>query len=1160
MPALTTTIEENSPLISYSDGWTTGTSADNLASRYSESSFMKTKVPGASASFTFNGTAVQIFGAKRNNHGAYVVKVDDTMYPSADGKAPDPGLFQQSLFEVAGLQQGLHEVTITNQGNSLYLDIDFISWITNVGEPAGNFFVNTVQDTDPSFAYSSSPVWMTNPQNVGSFLGGSGQYVMFHPSLPLITRHDIEMRLHLAVQHRTRVLPSYLHSRVREAVSLYGPVGPNGVSYTVELDGDSPRNFTSNKELYTAQVLLYHANTLTSGQHHLKLTSQPTTAGQAFAVDFANVFTTIPATQPKKEAGLQPDTDPIPDVADMLGLPSTLACPSGGAGWQVSSSVARPEKGVRFAEEHNSRSAAGSGESSNASHALPGHALEARNGDGVLPPDYLQALQLYESHVVILIPSYFCHARTNGPLTIIMVAGPAVPGLFLCFAATVLLVFVSVSVPTWDKISFLNVGIGANQIRYGVFGFTGSKVAIGYDFQGTGDSNLNTMTIHNLTRALILHPIAAGISGLAFLFGLCGASYHRFGTIFMSLLSGLAAIVTLVIFVIDMALFGIARHRFREAGTPAQYGNANWLTVGALAALLLGFYNATVGIDTLSHTRVYHKTWCKKFQGTGHLLLEGGNEYGTPPTLSMPNPFWFAEDENTIQSSQLDHDSARRLTRLKQLPFSSTSAKITPGASLPSPPLATLISSFKRTKSLVAISRPWTSTPVHVGHPYSSSLDLPYYRRTTQSLKIFADCHSIWITKISAVLISHTLTRSLDRVHVTYGFTKILLEEGVISEIRDAGNSRHTSVNNQQYLNRPDQITRPTSRSQLYSLLRFSAMSFTTKEINESYFNALNFESLMRGVHLVVYIMALARIYTGPPRAGQSRLAMAILVSVFFILSTADLGSYWAYVRRAFIAHGETAESTAAALNEYPPWFLAMMGVSDFHAILADCVIIWRTWVIWGKNWKITVFPILLTLLTIAFSIIATYNSIKRTTFDVLYVDFATALYSTTLASTIFCTCAIIYRIAQIGSLGAYRGVIEIIIESSLLYAVATLFALLAYIYSGPASEYATAFWTSCTGIAPTLVVARVAAGHARPNQTWTSRTTKAGNRMSGLLSLPRITLSRHGAKGTGVNTRISMETRTYVYDPEDPMRSRIDGTSSSDEDLFNQHKAPNVV
>jgi len=131
-------------------------------------------------------------------------------------------------------------------------------------------------------------------------------------------------------------------------------------------------------------------------------------------------------------------------------------------------------------------------------------------------------------------------------------------------------------------------------MRYGVFGFTGSKTQIGYNFS---DDRLNTGILHNLTKTLILHPIAAGLAGMAVLFGLCGAAArHRAGTVFMTLLAGLAALITLVAWVIDMVLFGIARHRFRDDGVPAQYGNANWLTLGALVALLLGFCASACGV------------------------------------------------------------------------------------------------------------------------------------------------------------------------------------------------------------------------------------------------------------------------------------------------------------------------------------------------------------------------------------------------------------------------------------------------------------------------------------------------------------------------------------------------------------------------------------
>jgi len=177
-----------------------------------------------------------------------------------------------------------------------------------------------------------------------------------------------------------------------------------------------------------------------------------------------------------------------------------------------------------------------------------------------------------------------------------MAASPAIPGLFFCFAATVLLVIVCVSVPVWDEISFLNVGVGANQVRYGVFGYTGSKVGIGYEFLGSSNESINNGTVHNLTKVLILHPIAAGLSGIAFLFGLCGLGHLRVGTVFMTLFSALAALITLAIFVIDLALFGVTRNRYRGEGIPAQYGIANWLTAGALAALLLAFIASCCGV------------------------------------------------------------------------------------------------------------------------------------------------------------------------------------------------------------------------------------------------------------------------------------------------------------------------------------------------------------------------------------------------------------------------------------------------------------------------------------------------------------------------------------------------------------------------------------
>lgn len=88
----------------------------------------------------------------------------------------------------------------------------------------------------------------------------------------------------------------------------------------------------------------------------------------------------------------------------------------------------------------------------------------------------------------------------------------------------------------------------------------------------------NATMVHNVTATMILHPIAAVFALFAAIFGFCGAGYSRIGTILMSLCAALATLVTLIIWIIDMAFWGTVRNRIRATGpqgTSAEYGNAN---------------------------------------------------------------------------------------------------------------------------------------------------------------------------------------------------------------------------------------------------------------------------------------------------------------------------------------------------------------------------------------------------------------------------------------------------------------------------------------------------------------------------------------------------------------------------------------------------------
>lgn len=78
-------------------------------------------------SFSFNGTGVIVYGAKRPYYGQYSVTLDDVTY-TGEASFSDPAQFQVPLFSKVSLPQGVHIVTLTNTDPSgeKAVDIDFV--------------------------------------------------------------------------------------------------------------------------------------------------------------------------------------------------------------------------------------------------------------------------------------------------------------------------------------------------------------------------------------------------------------------------------------------------------------------------------------------------------------------------------------------------------------------------------------------------------------------------------------------------------------------------------------------------------------------------------------------------------------------------------------------------------------------------------------------------------------------------------------------------------------------------------------------------------------------------------------------------------------------------------------------------------------------------
>ena len=102
-------------------------------SSYSDSTFTLCTALGASAQFTFNGTGIWIYGAKRPNHNLYNVTLDGGAPQTFNGSADN--IFQTPLFSQTDLSNTQHTITLTNAGvdatrTNDYLDVDFVRTIS----------------------------------------------------------------------------------------------------------------------------------------------------------------------------------------------------------------------------------------------------------------------------------------------------------------------------------------------------------------------------------------------------------------------------------------------------------------------------------------------------------------------------------------------------------------------------------------------------------------------------------------------------------------------------------------------------------------------------------------------------------------------------------------------------------------------------------------------------------------------------------------------------------------------------------------------------------------------------------------------------------------------------------------------------------------------
>ncbi|KAK0471637.1 hypothetical protein IW261DRAFT_1511586 [Armillaria novae-zelandiae] len=278
----------------------------------------------------------------------------------------------------------------------------------------------------------------------------------------------------------------------------------------------------------------------------------------------------------------------------------------------------------------------------------------------------------------------------------------------------------------------------------------------------------------------------------------------------------------------------------------------------------------------------------------------------------------------------------------------------------------------------------------------------------------------------------------------------------------------------------------------------------------DSEFNRVMIHASLHGIYTGVMAVTLwASIASG--KRTQNNRHLLVLILLLYLLATVGLYYDWTIVCSKFIQHNTTFW-TAYDFNIDAP--ITLTGGIDaiLSTFLADATLIWRCWIIWGRSWRVVFILIVCTTSAIISRAIVTfYEAVGPNNMSpgALYleniVNWAVLYSSLVLATFLWCTILIVYRILRLGGVAArirvYHRVIEMLVESAALYSAVVTVLLVFEVRNEVAGAYIEEFSIAIRGIAPTVLVGRVAAGHARPDDSWSGSSATASLRFGGLSS-----------------------------------------------------------
>lgn len=233
-------------------------------------------------------------------------------------------------------------------------------------------------------------------------------------------------------------------------------------------------------------------------------------------------------------------------------------------------------------------------------------------------------------------------------------------------------------------------------------------------------------------------------------------------------------------------------------------------------------------------------------------------------------------------------------------------------------------------------------------------------------------------------------------------------------------------------------------------------------------------EGWLIGMHCILYGFCILTLW--PRRQSISPRVLMGVTTVMIVLAIGHAALSLRGLLEAFVWRPGGPDGEAYYANFAATPYKLKNVIYVINTFLADALLLWRVWVVWGYNWKIALVPAVLLLGSTVSEIFTTLALWELAPNESLFTTdvrrWFTAFWALSLATNVSCTTLIVLRILRSSAdVRTYRAVLLVVIESGALYTLSIILCMTMYELNANAGQIANDVQTQLSVIGPTLIV-----------------------------------------------------------------------------------------